>query len=273
MRPASAARCVPPALQARAAEHVRLRARPAARPRRRRPAEARVRRGGRAREASPASSGARRRPCIDTDGRSARLRTRAQNRAITIESAPRSSKKWLSTDTCSAPRRRPAPRRRSLALGGVASVQPVGGQDVGARPRPASDSSGAGRRPYRHRRQVVPLADPRAEPGHHHRVGTQVVEEVAVDRHALDAQDLGEHLGEVARTRREWPVFQPGSGRTSGRGPLQDSDSSGAGRCPASTPTAGRAAYAPARRIGPSASSRHPGHRRNGCRPTRARCP
>ncbi len=36
---------------------------------------------------------------IDTDGRSARFLTRAQNRAITIESAPRSSKKWLSTGT------------------------------------------------------------------------------------------------------------------------------------------------------------------------------
>ena len=36
---------------------------------------------------------------IDTDGRSARFRTRAQNWAITIESAPRSSKKWLSTGT------------------------------------------------------------------------------------------------------------------------------------------------------------------------------
>ena len=36
---------------------------------------------------------------IDTDGRSARFRTRAQNWAITIESAPRSSKKLLSTDT------------------------------------------------------------------------------------------------------------------------------------------------------------------------------
>ena len=36
---------------------------------------------------------------IDTAGRSGRFRTRAQNRAITIESAPRSSKKLLSTDT------------------------------------------------------------------------------------------------------------------------------------------------------------------------------
>ena len=40
---------------------------------------------------------------IDTDGRSGRFRTRAQNWAITIESAPRSSKKWLSTDTRSTP--------------------------------------------------------------------------------------------------------------------------------------------------------------------------
>src|SRR5687767_13389796 len=36
---------------------------------------------------------------IDTAGRSGRFLTRAQNRAITIESAPKSSKKLLSTDT------------------------------------------------------------------------------------------------------------------------------------------------------------------------------
>src|SRR4029453_8133678 len=36
---------------------------------------------------------------IDTAGRSGRFLTRAQNRAITIESAPRSSKKMLSTET------------------------------------------------------------------------------------------------------------------------------------------------------------------------------
>src|SRR3712207_3059777 len=43
---------------------------------------------------------------IETDGRSARFLTRAQNWAITIESAPRSSKKWLLTDTsltCTTP--------------------------------------------------------------------------------------------------------------------------------------------------------------------------
>jgi hypothetical protein len=36
---------------------------------------------------------------IDTDGKSGRFLTRAQNCAITIESAPKSSKKLLSTDT------------------------------------------------------------------------------------------------------------------------------------------------------------------------------
>ncbi len=39
---------------------------------------------------------------IDTDGRSSRFLTRAQNLAITSESAPRSSKKWSSTGTRSA---------------------------------------------------------------------------------------------------------------------------------------------------------------------------
>src|SRR6266513_591830 len=45
--------------------------------------------------------------CMETDGRSPRFRTRAQNLAITNESAPSSSKKWLSTDTRST-RRTPA---------------------------------------------------------------------------------------------------------------------------------------------------------------------
>src|SRR5919198_6636243 len=41
---------------------------------------------------------------IDTDGRSPRFLTRAQKWAITSESAPSSSKKWLSTDTRSTRR-------------------------------------------------------------------------------------------------------------------------------------------------------------------------
>ena len=36
---------------------------------------------------------------IEKEGRSARFLTRAQNLAITSESAPRSSKKWLSAGT------------------------------------------------------------------------------------------------------------------------------------------------------------------------------
>ena len=42
------------------------------------------------------------------------------------------------------------------------------------------------------------LRDPGAELRHDHRVGAEVVEEVAVDRHLLHAQDVGEHLGEAA---------------------------------------------------------------------------
>src|ERR1700750_1575700 len=38
---------------------------------------------------------------METEGRSSRLRTRAQNLAITSESAPSSSKKWPSAATCS----------------------------------------------------------------------------------------------------------------------------------------------------------------------------
>ena len=37
---------------------------------------------------------------------------------------------------------------------------------------------------------------PGAEPGHHHRVGAQVVEEVAVDRHPLDVHHLSQYVGE-----------------------------------------------------------------------------
>ena len=57
---------------------------------------------------------------IDTDGRSGRLRTRAQNRAITIESAPRSSKKLLSTDTRSDTQQsaRISARFLSVSVGG-----------------------------------------------------------------------------------------------------------------------------------------------------------
>jgi hypothetical protein len=49
---------------------------------------------------------------------------------------------------------------------------------------------------HRHRREVVPFAHPRAEPGHQHGVGAEVVEEVAVDRHVLGAHDIGQHFRE-----------------------------------------------------------------------------
>ena len=50
---------------------------------------------------------------------------------------------------------------------------------------------------HRHGRQVGPLPGPRAEVGHHHRVGAEVVEEVAVDRHLLDTDDVSQHIGEA----------------------------------------------------------------------------
>ena len=56
--------------------------------------------------------------CIDTDGRSSRLRSRAQNLAMTSESAPRSVKKWLSAGTCSA-------RITSASTSASASASPV----------------------------------------------------------------------------------------------------------------------------------------------------
>ena len=52
---------------------------------------------------------------------------------------------------------------------------------------------------HRHRRQVVPLPHPGAELGHHQRVGTQVVEEVRIDRHPLDVHDARQHLGKGPR--------------------------------------------------------------------------
>ena len=53
----------------------------------------------------------------------------------------------------------------------------------------------------RHRRQAVPLPRPGTEPRHHHRVRTQVVEEVRIDRHLLDVQDPRQYLGQCRRRR------------------------------------------------------------------------
>src|SRR3712207_7187454 len=44
-------------------------------------------------------------------------------------------------------------------------------------------------------RQVRLLAHAGAEPGHDHRVGAQVVEDVRVGVHRLDGEDLGEQRG------------------------------------------------------------------------------
>jgi hypothetical protein len=49
---------------------------------------------------------------------------------------------------------------------------------------------------HRRWRQVRLLADAGREPGHEQRVGAQVVEEMAVDRHPFDAEGARERLGE-----------------------------------------------------------------------------
>jgi hypothetical protein len=48
----------------------------------------------------------------------------------------------------------------------------------------------------RDRGQVVALAHPGTEPGHHHRVGTQVLKHVGVNGHGLHTQNVGQQPGQ-----------------------------------------------------------------------------
>src|SRR5260370_27629431 len=59
---------------------------------------------------------------IDTDGRFPRFLTRAQKWAITNESAPSSSKKWLSTDTRSTRRTSASTSAKRLSAPVVAAL-------------------------------------------------------------------------------------------------------------------------------------------------------
>ena len=95
-------------------------------------------------------------------------------------------------------------RGRTAACRPVSPPRSAPGPTLGRRSEAAA-SSAAGQASdrrvpvdllHRHRRQVGPLPDPCAEVGHHHRVGAEVVEEVAVDRHPLDTDDVRQHLGE-----------------------------------------------------------------------------
>src|SRR5213594_1972872 len=61
---------------------------------------------------------------MDTDGRSPCFLTRAQNLAITRESAPSSSKKWLSTDRESTFRTSARTSAKARSAGVVASMHP-----------------------------------------------------------------------------------------------------------------------------------------------------
>ena len=63
---------------------------------------------------------------IDADGRSGRFLTRAQKWAITSESAPRSSKKWLSTGTCSTCMTSASTSARLASRPSVAAEDPFG---------------------------------------------------------------------------------------------------------------------------------------------------
>lgn len=69
---------------------------------------------------------------------------------------------------------------------------------LGVREREGQAPDGAVRVdvPHGHRRQAGLLPYPRAEMGHHQRVGTQVLEEVTVGRHMIESHDLGQHRGE-----------------------------------------------------------------------------
>src|SRR2546426_12112287 len=60
---------------------------------------------------------------IDTDGRFPRFLTRAQKCAITNESAPSSSKKWLSTDTRSTRRTSASTSAKMLSALVVAALR------------------------------------------------------------------------------------------------------------------------------------------------------
>jgi hypothetical protein len=61
---------------------------------------------------------------IDTVGRSPCFLTRAQNWAITKESAPRSLKKWLSAGTCSTRTTPASTSARRLSVSVPGSVSP-----------------------------------------------------------------------------------------------------------------------------------------------------
>lgn len=81
---------------------------------------------------------------IDTAGMSPRFLTRAQNWAITRESAPRSLKKWLSTGTCSTRTTPASTSARSLSVSVAESASPLswrGGMSAGSAVKTSTDFS------------------------------------------------------------------------------------------------------------------------------------
>src|SRR3989442_6533350 len=119
---------------------------------------------------------------IDTDGRLPRFLTRAQKWAITSESAPSSSKKWLSTDTRSTRRTSASTSAKMLSAPVVAALPRVSINIDSATAKRSShglvaEVGPAQRLAARDRLVVHPLADrqvvyPHAERGEDDRTAT-----------------------------------------------------------------------------------------------------
>jgi hypothetical protein len=77
---------------------------------------------------------------------------------------------------------------------------------------------------HRHRGQIVALADPRAESGHHHGVGVEVVEEVTAAGDRVQAQHIRQYLSVSAFDRGHLveTTFEQGRGHAGIAGELSD---------------------------------------------------
>ena len=226
------------------------------------------------------SSGAGRCPASTPTAGPSRLRTRAQKRAMSIESAPRSSKKWSSTDTCSVPTMSASTsaKRRSQSAGAVAVVS--ADQRSGRRRRgrlQGCGSSGAGRRPA-----STPTAGPsrlrtRAQK---RAISIESAPRSSKKWSSTDTCSVPTMPASTSAKRRlacslgVRPVSAAASGRdVAGEGGREAPDRRVLVDVLHRHRRQVRRACAPARRNGPSASSRRRGRRRSCCQPTPARCP
>ena len=80
--------------------------------------------------------------------------------------------------------------------------------------------------PHRDSRLLEPSSDLRAEPRHQQRVSAEVVEEVILNRNAIDLHDFGKRIGERALdagARFDMPIVA--GGYTAAPGPRQRKNS------------------------------------------------